>query len=81
MIYLVLRKSVAEFAGLPEIISAESTLPIWPDPIRHADSAFTFKDGETIYHKCRYGVRYQYSAEEQLIIALKAVPVNRKSWK
>ncbi len=82
MIYYLRYGTLAqERMGYPALGSVnrlnETQIPT--DLVYTADFIFWFEDGKTEYYKDRYYVNAQYTSEEQLSIALRAIPIGRKS--
>ncbi len=80
MIYYVYSTWVQKNLGLPEIGFTNGVVMqnrLFKENAS-ADTIFTFKDNKTVYLKNRFDPipnGYQFSEEERLIIALKAVPL------
>jgi len=70
-----------ESMGYPALGSIErlSSLNLPSNLVYPADFIFYFVDGKTEYLKDRYYVNAQYTPEEQLTIALRAIPMGGKS--
>lgn len=79
MIYIIYPEIVQRTFGKPELgVFHTDVNKIGYKDIHCADSIFELKDGKTKYYKNRHAAPpagYQYTEEEKIMIALKAVPL------
>jgi hypothetical protein len=75
MIYLrYIEYARDRFPNLPEYVCYKGVLDMIPLKARYyASYIFEFIGEETVYYKDRTGDNYQYTGEEKVVLALKAV--------